>query len=241
MNKQKKIIIIAGLAVILVGIFAYFRWNSFSYIGTIEATKVDIPARVSSLIAEVSVREGDKVIKGDKLLLLSCEDILIDAESALSDYSRADKLYKEGSMAKESFDHAKTRNDMSNLKKNWCQVEAPLEGVVLSRYHEPGEMVSPGMKLFTLADLNNVWAYIYVSAADMARLKTSQKLLATLPELENKKIEGTIIKINDEAEFTPRNVQTKEERARLVFGVKVQFENRENLLKPGMTVEVFLE
>jgi HlyD family secretion protein len=63
-----------------------------------------------------------------------------------------------------------------------------------------------------------------------------------LPELNNREFDGKIIKINDEAEFTPKNVQTRSERERLVFGVKVSFlgANDQEILKPGMTIEVKL-
>jgi HlyD family secretion protein len=68
------------------------------------------------------------------------------------------------------------------------------------------------------------------------------KLTGYLPELDNREFEGTIVKINDEAEFTPKNVQTRTERERLVFGVKVNFRdaNAQEILKPGMTIEVAL-
>jgi HlyD family secretion protein len=68
------------------------------------------------------------------------------------------------------------------------------------------------------------------------------KLKGYLPELGNREFDGTILKINDEAEFTPKNVQTQAERERLVFGVKVSFRdaNAEEILKPGMTIEVEL-
>jgi HlyD family secretion protein len=68
------------------------------------------------------------------------------------------------------------------------------------------------------------------------------KLKGYLPELNSREFDGKIIKINEEAEFTPKNVQTRSERTRLVFGVKVSFfdSNAEEILKPGMTIEVNL-
>jgi HlyD family secretion protein len=68
------------------------------------------------------------------------------------------------------------------------------------------------------------------------------KLRGYLPELDNREFDGEILKINDEAEFTPKNVQTQAERERLVFGVKVSFRdaNAAEILKPGMTIEVAL-
>ncbi len=79
----------------------------------------------------------------------------------------------------------------------------------------------PGQKLLTLADLNKLWSYIYLSAPDMKRIQLGQELEAYLPQLDQK-VKVKVIVINAEAEFTPKNVQTREERDRLVYGVKVQ-------------------
>jgi len=113
---------------------------------------------------------------------------------------------------------------------------------VLSRYHEPGEWVNPGAKLLTMANIKDIWAYIYVPQPAVAKLRPGQKLTGFLPEMNMRAFQGTILKINDEAEFTPKNVQTRAERERLVFGVKVSFlgSNDEEVLKPGMTIEIAL-
>ena len=117
---------------------------------------------------------------------------------------------------------------------------SPLTGSVLTRYHEPGEQVAPGTKLFTLADLREVWAYVYVPQTLLAQIKVGMDVDGHLPELGDKTVPGRVIKINDEAEFTPKNVQTRQERTRLVYGVKVLFPNAQGLLKPGMPIEVAL-
>jgi HlyD family secretion protein len=112
----------------------------------------------------------------------------------------------------------------------------------LSRYHEPGEWVDKSEKFLTLENIKDIWAYIYVPQTEIAHLKPGQKLKAILPEQNNREFTGTILKINDEAEFTPKNVQTRAERTRLVYGVKVSFlgSNNDETLKPGMTIEIEL-
>jgi HlyD family secretion protein len=139
-------------------------------------------------------------------------------------------------------DQVKNRKDESDVRLSWCRVLSPLDGTVLSRYHEPGEWVNPGVKLLTLANIKDIWAIIYVPQPAVSRLRPGDKLTGTLPELGMKSFQGTILKINDEAEFTPKNVQTRAERERLVFGVKVSFlgSNETEILKPGMTIEVAL-
>ena len=100
--------------------------------------------------------------------------------------------------------------------------------------------LDPGMKLLTLADLGEVWAVVYVPQPLLAKLSLDMEVEGVLPELPGKRFKGRVSHIHSEAEFTPKNVQTREERTRLVFGVKVRFPNPDRVLKPGMTVEVRL-
>ncbi|MBV2167259.1 MAG: efflux RND transporter periplasmic adaptor subunit, partial [Bdellovibrio sp.] len=122
-------------------------------------------------------------------------------------------------------------------RRQWCEIKSPLRGTVLTTYFEPGEMVGPGSKLLTIGNLDEVYAYFYLPHDEISHLKLQQEVTAFLPELEKKPFSGVISFINPEAEFTPKNVQTREERTRLVYGVKVSFQNPEGVLKPGMTLE----
>jgi HlyD family secretion protein len=201
---------------------------------------VDVPARVSSVIENILVREGDIAHSGQLLLVLSCEDIKITATQAKRDLERAARLVNQGFMSPQTYDQTKTRYADARLRLDWCRVTSPTDGTVLTRYREPGESVAPGAKLFTLADLREVYAYIYVAQPELVNLRVGMNLQAVIPELDMHGLRGTIIKISEEAEFTPKNVQTREERTRLVYGVKINFANPDGLLKPGMTIEVAL-
>lgn len=218
---------------------SYFR-RPFRYAGTIEATKVDVPARVSSVIATVAVQEGDTVKAGQVIVKLACEDLRIMADKAKGDHDRVLMLRRANAATQEEEDHTRTAYDDAMLRVSWCAVPSPLTATVLTRYHEPGEQVAPGTKLFTLADLRQVWAYVYVPQPLLAQLRLGMEVTGHLPELQDRALPGKVIKINDEAEFTPKNVQTREERTRLVYGVKVLFANPGGLLKPGMPIEVAL-
>ena len=244
--KKRRPLRIVLIVAIAVGIGFAIRWiyfrSGFLYAGTLEATKVDLSAQLSSSIGAIKVQEGDRVTSGEEVVALTCEDVKVAADLASSNYNRAQRLFKEGTMSQEAWDLARNRKQDSDVRLGWCSVHSPIDGTVLSRYREPGEWVTPGTKLLTLANIRDIWAYIYVPQPDVARLKPGMKLEATLPELNNRRFEGTIVKINDEAEFTPKNVQTRAERTRLVFGVKVSFQesNTDETLKPGMTIEVAL-
>jgi HlyD family secretion protein len=243
-KRPPKIIIVGAVVVIALAIAAKFIFfnGEFLYAGTLEATKVDLSARLASTIKTVSVQEGDRVSENQEVAVLSCEDVKVADELANVDYLRTRDLLRTGSAAQDTMDRVKNKKQDADIRLSWCSIRSPIQSTVLSRYHEPGEWVNPGTKLLTLANIRDIWAYIYVPQPEVSKLKTGMKLKGYLPELKNREFEGTIIKINDEAEFTPKNVQTQAERERLVFGVKVSFlgSNEQEILKPGMTIEVKL-
>lgn len=217
------------------------RNPEFLYAGTIEATKIDISSRVSSVISDFPAREGYSVKKGDLLVQLACEDLKLNYNSSKRDFDRANRLLKLGSLSQENFDHLKTKMEDSSLKVGWCSIISPSDSSVLNTYKEENEYVTPGTKLLTLVDLSEVWAVIYVPQKFLAKISTGMEVSGFLPELNMKEFKGRISYISDVAEFTPKNVQTREERTRLVFGVKITFPNLDELLKPGMSIEVKLE
>jgi HlyD family secretion protein len=239
---NKKLLI--PIPIIIIGILVYvffIRKTDFLYTGTIEATKIDISSRISSVISSFPAEEGHKVKKGDLLVQMACEDLKLNFEIAKTDFDRADRLFKIGSLSQENFDHIKGKRDDSTLKLDWCSIVAPSDTSILTTYREEGEYVTPGTKLLTLINLSEVWTYIYIPQPLLAQISIGMKVIGFLPELKMRPFEGHISYISDAAEFTPKNVQTREERTRLVFGVKVTFLNPDELLKPGMSLEVKLE
>lgn len=239
---NKKFLIIIPVIIITVVIYLVFgKKSEFLYVGTIEATKIDISARISSVISSFHAKEGYKVKKGDVLVQMACEDIKQNFELAKRDFERAERLFKIGSLSQENFDHLKAKRDDTSLKLDWCSNTALKDATVLNTYREEGEYVNPGTKLLTLADLSEVWTIIYIPQPLLSKISTGMKVTAFLPELDIRQFEGKITYISDAAEFTPKNVQTREERTRLVFGVKVIFPNPDGILKPGMSLEVKLE
>jgi len=235
---MKKIIIL----LFFLGIAGGLVWRSvsekdFLYAGTIEAVEVDLSSRLSSVIKSYGVREGERVTRGQILAELTCDDIILEADLTENNFRRAQKLYKTGAISKEKFDKLKYARDNARLRLSWCKIKSPINGRVLYKYMEEGELVAPGGKLITVADLSRMYVYFYVPQPMIYKLKPGMKITAYLPEANMKKFAGKIEKINEEAEFTPRNVQTRKERERLVYGVKVVFENKSEELKPGMTLE----
>jgi len=242
MPRRIRIIVIVLVVLIAAGfgLRAWMLHQPFRYAGTIEATDVDISARLASQIDQVLVREGDVLQREQILATLTCADFKISATQAERDFKRAKQLHKEGFIREDAFDQSKTAVEQARLKLDWCTIRAPLDATVLTRYREPGEQVGPGVKLLTLGDLRTPWAYVYVEQPLLVKLHTGMDVTGYLPELGGRALSGKIIKLSDVAEFTPKNVQTREERTRLVYGVKIEFANPDGLLKPGMPIEVDL-
>ncbi|MCB0415642.1 MAG: efflux RND transporter periplasmic adaptor subunit [Bdellovibrionales bacterium] len=237
---NKKIIIAVGAVIGVVAIFSVKKYffTKFYYVGTVEATRIDLSSRLASNIKNYSFQEGDSVKAGEGLVQLDCRDIEIVRDYTQSFFDRSQRLLKSGSIPREAYDLALKNKQEADLKWSWCEISSPISGTVLTRFMDEGEWVLPGTKLVSVANLKSVWAYIYVEQPMLSSLQIGMNVKGIIPDLPEKSFSGKIIKINSEAEFTPKNVQTREERSRLVFGVKIQFENEDQTLKPGMSIEV---
>jgi HlyD family secretion protein len=115
---------------------------------------------------------------------------------------------------------------------------APISGVILRKNVELGETLSAGTPAFTIGDLENPWVKVYVKENRLGQVKLGQKADVKVDSFKDKTYDGTVTFISSEAEFTPKNVQTEEERVKLVFGVKVKVKNENGELKPGMPADV---
>lgn len=119
-------------------------------------------------------------------------------------------------------------------------LRAPRSGIVLSRPIHEGEQATPGMPLMTIGSLDTVRLTVYISEADIGRVRLGQMADVTVDSFPGRVFRGTVTFIAQSAEFTPRNVQTRDERATTVFAVRVELPNDDHALKPGMPADVTL-
>jgi HlyD family secretion protein len=113
-----------------------------------------------------------------------------------------------------------------------ASVTSPIEGVITEKLAEAGEMVPAGSPLAVVTNLSDAWLSVYVAETDLGRIRLGQDAQVVTDDGQER--HGRVAWIASRAEFTPRNVQTREERARLVFKVKVALDNGDGLFKPGM-------
>ncbi|MDR2914520.1 MAG: HlyD family efflux transporter periplasmic adaptor subunit [Tannerella sp.] len=118
-------------------------------------------------------------------------------------------------------------------------ISSPINGTVLSKYAEQGELATQGRTLFKVADIANMNLRVYITADQLTSLKIGQqvKVYADLGKSDRKEYPGTVSWISDKAEFTPKTIQTRDERANLVYAVKVAVKN-DDFIKKGMYGEI---
>jgi len=116
-----------------------------------------------------------------------------------------------------------------------CIIKSPISGTILNKYFEKGEYVVPGKPIFKVADISQMRLRAYITAPQLTTIKIGQKVTvyADLGETDQKAYEGIITWISDKAEFTPKTIQTRDERANLIYAIKVSVEN-DGLIKRGM-------
>jgi HlyD family secretion protein len=119
-----------------------------------------------------------------------------------------------------------------------CRLKAPLAGHVLTRAYEPGEVLLPGSSVLTLVQLDPVETVFYLPNRDLRYAAPGKAVTVVADTFPGQRFVGRILAVSTSAEFTPRNVQTREDRDRLVYAVRVRLPNPQLRLRPGMPVEV---
>ncbi len=135
------------------------------------------------------------------------------------------------------FEGAQQALALAETQLGYATLTAPVGGVILSKNVEAMEYVAPGTAVVTLANLGQVWLRAYVEEADLGRVKVGQQAFITSDTYPGKRYEGRVSFIASEAEFTPKTVQTRKERSKLVYRIKVDIPNPAMELKPGMPVD----
>ena len=131
------------------------------------------------------------------------------------------------------------RRQVADLLRK-CHISSPIGGTVLDKYAEAGEYATPGKPLFKVADVSDMTLRTYVTAPQLTSIKIGQKVkvYADFGEGGSREYRGVVTWIADKAEFTPKTIQTRDERANLVYAVKVKVKNADGLIKIGMYGEV---
>lgn len=292
--------------------------KSLEAAGTIESKEITISSKVVGEIQRIRFDEGNKVSKGDTLVIIDnesfsiqlklaeanriiselqlellrkgarsedivqAEDLLKQAETNFrqseTDKNRMQELYDSKSISKKQLEdfivkYEVTRAQFNSAKENLTKmrslarpeeikqaeakykqalaneelirknirdsyVVSPIDGYIVKKYIEEGENVSTMSSLLKISDLSVVELMIYVSEEELGKVKLGQKAKISVDAFPDKTFDGAVTFISPEAEFTPKNIQTKDERTKLVFGVKIKVPNPNFELKTGMPADV---
>ena len=182
------------------------------------------------------VREGPRKeeIAGGRASLAKAQAGLRTAEA-----NRLELLRKEQELAQRDAEISRTKaqEGISQSQLDDTVIATPIDGVVLVKSAEAGEVVAAGTTIVTIGDLNHPWLRAYINETDLGRVKLGQKVKLTTDSYKGKIYWGTVSFISSEAEFTPKQIQTKEERVKLVYRIKVDVDNSSHELKNNMPVD----
>jgi len=193
--------------------------------------------------AEDDVKRMEELFRAKSI----SEKQLDDARTRFTVSQQIWEKTKRGSR-QEEIDAARGRRDqtkaqMASLQKKVddCVVTAQASGTITKRFVEQGELANTGMALYRISDYSSMDITIYVSESNLPKVKLNQKAVITIDAFQKKEYEGKVKFISSTAEFTPKNIQTKDERTKLVFSVKVRVPNPDGTLKAGIPADVTLQ
>jgi HlyD family secretion protein len=245
------------------------RTGELFYSGTIEATQAKLSFQVPGRVNLVNFKEGQSVKKGELIaeldraelqaryaqasaLVKSASDTLVNARK---NYQRFEELFKKGVVSEKERDNLKLNYEIAQSKLveaqsllkqasvylDYTRMKSPMDGVITSRNIEPGETVTAGREVITVSNLSNVELKIFIEETQIGKVRPNQQVDVNVDTFPGKVYQGVVSFVSPEGEFTPKIIQTKKERVKLVYLVKVTIENPNFELKTGMPADALLK
>jgi HlyD family secretion protein len=255
MAKKKKIVAAIIAAVVLLS--GYLGWEYFYAFndgmveasGTIEATTVDLRVMIAGKVQNFQVKSGDKVQKTDIIAEIQRNDLAAQLERDKLNVAIAQNNLD--ALPSGSSDHIiitaenqvkmmQTVVKATEAQLADLQLKSPIDGTIQTKNYEMGEYVTAGSTLATVVNLDQVWINVYIPTDDLPFIELGGGADFTISGLD-RVFTGTIAEIASQGEFTPKTIQTKRERANIVYKVKIAVDNSERLLKPGMPADVMIK
>jgi HlyD family secretion protein len=185
------------------------------------------------------VKEGPRKeeIEGAKATVVRGQAAVRQAEA-----NRLELQRKEQELAarRSDIDKARAQVGITKTQIDDTVIAAPIDAVIQVKSAEVGEVLAAGTTVVSLGDLDHPWLRAYINETDLGRVKLNQEALLKTDSFPNKSYVGRISFISPEAEFTPKQIQTKEERVKLVYRIKIDVDNKEHELKNNMPVDAEL-
>lgn len=254
---RKRIAIVVLIA--LVAVAGYFTWRyvavpssatraALSGSGTIEADEVSLSPLTSGRIVSAPATEGARVKKGD--VLFRIDDSVaklqaaqaaagVNAAKAARDQAKRDKKSSADiSAAQAQLDQARAQLSLAQLSLSYCVVASPVDGTLLQIAMDAGENATPGKTLATIARLDRLTVAVYIPETEIGKVRLGSA--ATASDDSGGTHTGTVTFVSSQAEFTPSQIETKDERVKLVYKIRIAITGSGDGLKPGMPVDVVI-
>ncbi len=199
-------------------------------------------AKAGLELAQKSLEEAERqyadLAKGPDPDLLEMAQARLKAAEAKLTAAKAGPTPEQLAVAKSQVEVAQAAIGVIEAQQEKLKLVAPISGVVLSRSVEAGEVAVPGSPLMTLAKLDDLRIKVFIPEDRYGSIRIGQSARVSVDSFPGRVFTATVVRIADQAEFTPRNVQTEEGRRTTVFAVELKVDNPDHLLKPGMPADV---
>jgi HlyD family secretion protein len=185
---------------------------------------------------ELSAQDRDRAVtafKRSEAALIATQQRVSEAEEG----SRKEDI----AIARANLEQAMASLGLSRINASYTTLRAPAAGVITVRQAELGEVIAPGTPVVSVADLDHIWLRSYIAETDLGRIHWGQDATVTTDTYPGKQYHGRIAFIASNAEFTPKSVQTYKERVTLVYRIKIDIDNPNHELKPGMPADARLQ
>lgn len=246
------VVLVVLIALIGGGFWLWHRTQSpasasgLSASGEMEATEYQIAPALAGRVTKVRVVEGQQVKAGQELVRLDrsalqlqrdqAEQGVIAARAALTN-AKNDGTDADVTAARARLRQAEAAVDLAEVQLGYTLIKAPRSAVIVSVITNVGQNAAPGKTLLTMVDPSDLFVRVFVPETQIGNVKVGQAAHVTT-DSSSEIFPGKVSFIASQAEFTPNNVQTKEQRVKLVYEVRVRVTDSSGTLKPGMPVDV---
>ena len=206
-------------------------------------------AQISFELAEKDKQRMENLYESKSITKKQFDDAIANYDISLAKLNSAKENFQkvknlsrpeELMQAKANLDKALANVNLIKKNLSDCYVTSPSSGFITKKFIEAGETAGMMSSLFQVADLSSVELVIYIPETELGKIKLNQQAEISVDTFPEKNFEGKVIYISPEAEFTPKNIQTQEERTKLVFAVKIKIDNPDFELKDGMPADAVI-
>jgi multidrug resistance efflux pump len=216
------------------------EWEKWVNLNSAQTAYVDAETTLNDLLTLRNDPQAAQVKVAQAEAAYQTAVAQVEVAQAQLEILKAGARQEQIAVAEAAVKQAEADLTMLQVQRDQHTLVAPLTGWVVEQLAHQGEMSTPGLTLLTLADLHQMTLTVYVPEPKIGLVSVGQKVQVFVDTFPGEAFTGEITFINDEAEFTPKNVQSKEERVNTVFAVKIKLEDQGQRLKPGMPADVIL-